>query len=89
MRLRGSKPAPEALRAHDRHRPWVIAPVLAVLLLYCWCYTHLAAWLGCRRRPRCSTRWAFRAGGSSTATATSIRSFMFRSLRSSATTTSD
>ncbi|MCY0991210.1 hypothetical protein OV203_28955 [Nannocystis sp. ILAH1] len=46
VRLRGSKPAPEALRAHDRHRPWVIAPVLAVLLLYCWCYTHLAAWLG-------------------------------------------
>jgi hypothetical protein len=34
------------LRAHDRHRPWVIAPVAAVLLVYCWCYTQLAAWTG-------------------------------------------
>jgi hypothetical protein len=46
VRLRGRRIAPEALQAHDRHRPWVIAPVFAVLLLYCWCYTQLAAWLG-------------------------------------------
>ncbi|MDC0668125.1 hypothetical protein [Nannocystis radixulma] len=46
VRLRGSRVAPETLQAHDRHRPWVILPVFAVLLLYCWCYTHLAAWLG-------------------------------------------
>jgi D-alanyl-lipoteichoic acid acyltransferase DltB (MBOAT superfamily) len=46
VRLRGSKVAPATLRAHDRHRPWVVLPVLAVLLVYCWCYTHLADWLG-------------------------------------------
>jgi D-alanyl-lipoteichoic acid acyltransferase DltB (MBOAT superfamily) len=46
VRLRGAIATPEQRLAHDRHRPWVIVPVLLVLLLYCWCYTHLAAWLG-------------------------------------------
>lgn len=46
VRLRGSQVAPETLRAHDRHRPWVVLPVLAVLLVYCWCYTHLPEWIG-------------------------------------------
>lgn len=46
VRLRGAAVSPEQQRAHDRHRPWVIAPVFAVLAAYCWCYTHVAAWLG-------------------------------------------
>lgn len=46
VRLRGRAPSPERLRAHDRDRPWVVLPVLAALLVYCWWYTHLAQWLG-------------------------------------------
>ena len=45
-RLRGRAPSAERLREHDRHRPWVVLPVLAALLVYCWCYTHVAQWLG-------------------------------------------
>jgi hypothetical protein len=46
VRLRGGAVSPEQQQAHDRHRPWVVLPVLAVLAVYCWCYTHVARWCG-------------------------------------------
>jgi hypothetical protein len=46
MRPRGGGPTPAQQRANDRTRPWIVAPVLATLLVYAWCYTRLAAWLG-------------------------------------------
>ncbi|MEZ4452941.1 MAG: hypothetical protein R3B09_26010 [Nannocystaceae bacterium] len=46
VRLGGRAIAPEALAAHDRHRPRVILGVLAVLLVYAWCFTQAAADLG-------------------------------------------
>lgn len=45
-RLRGAPPSPALRRAHDRHRPWIVLPVFAALLVYAWCYTHLAQWTG-------------------------------------------
>lgn len=44
--LRGAPPSAAQRELHDRHRPWIVAPVLAALLVYCWCYTHLLTWLG-------------------------------------------
>ncbi len=46
VRLRSAPVTPEIRRAHDRHQPRVILGVLAVLLVYVWCYTQLAAWYG-------------------------------------------
>ncbi len=46
VRLRGTPVTPEIRKAHDRHEPRVILGVLAVLLVYVWCYTQLAAWYG-------------------------------------------
>lgn len=36
----------ERFAANDRGPAWVAAPVLGVLLVYCWCYTNMAVWLG-------------------------------------------
>ena len=46
IQLPGARRSPELLAARDRHRPWDVVPVFVVLLVYCWCYTNLAAWLG-------------------------------------------
>lgn len=46
VRLPGARTSADRLAAHDRDQPWIVVPVFAVLLVYCWCYTDLAAWLG-------------------------------------------
>ncbi len=46
VRLPGARTSADRLAAHDRSQPWIVLPVLAVLLVYCWCYTNLAVWLG-------------------------------------------
>jgi len=46
VRLPGARTSADRLAAHDRSQPWIVLPVFAVLLVYCWCYTNLAGWLG-------------------------------------------
>lgn len=45
VRLPG-RPAAARVQANDTREPWLVAPVLATLLVYCWCYTNLAGWIG-------------------------------------------
>src|SRR5688572_23417192 len=45
VRLPG-RPAAARVQANDTREPWLVAPVLATLLVYCWCYTNLAGWVG-------------------------------------------
>lgn len=46
VRLPGARRSAEQIAANDRHHGWDVVLVVVVLLVYCWCYTHLAAWLG-------------------------------------------